>query len=391
MRQNTDQKLAQWIDRMMAEIRATLSRRGVSGKETDNFSVLASVILAEILSTAGRTKGRYGGHEFHLLDNAARLGLGWRTLRLYLRAMARAGIIKGVSSRAPDRQLPLEIITNPELASAAGATTAIAARALGQHFGKIWLERGCWDYDVQGFSTDKVCRWGRYHETALDQRDEAEPLPSGVEKTEQAPPDPAAAPEAKAAASECDLLKQIKLQEQKLKSVERKREAQREKIEKQKQLDDFIAGCSAMWINYAHKYGFAETAGPAWAAPKKDLPPTILRERKELEKIVACYGGEVTAWAWTVYCSGAAKRDENGKIVFDPQIAHKQWTTPDKKPSHFTKHFQLIMNEVERLGWRQDAGICERVKGYFGPGYDLVPWVEIAKHNYTPTAETAAR
>jgi hypothetical protein len=324
---------------------------------------MASVILAEILDTTDREPGRFGGHEFHLGKNAARLGLSWKTLRRALYALARAGMIKGVAAKTQNSQLPLEIIVHPELKAAAGKTTLLAARALGRHFGKLWVQRTAYDFPVQGFKADSLGRWGRWLEGEG----------GGKESVDNAPTEPIVE---QTDIAEDELLNRVKIQDAKLKSVQRKENKTAITAERRAAVDSWVSGAASIWTMYQERRGHG-SEGPAWSAQRQQLAPAIARERRELEKMVGVYGGEALAWAWVFFCAGKPVMDEKNRPAFKPEYAHFQWTTPDKKPSHFAKHINLIIHDLQASGWLLDPNTKKVLQGHFGSAFEIKPWAQV--------------
>lgn len=364
LRRDRDPRRAEWLETLIA---GTVSEIGktVNGREGEEFSVFLATVLQLALLTDGREPGQYGGHAFPLADASRVLMVPSKTVKRYLQASAQAGILKCVTwfDESRKRRFPLEVIINPELAKSYGTTTLGTARELGKAFGGLWLERRNYLKPMQGFSLQDTVPWGRFvdgegFERASrpiqeEDRDEPEALP----RIETGAEDPVAARIRAAAAGGKKTVDAVKAESKK----------------KSRELEaKFVEGASIVWMTIKQRNGF-DCGAPAWAATV-GLCAEQTRERRALISMFNTYGGRVAALAWNCFCGAKVRRDEKGRAAFLPEFAHGQWTTPDKKPSHFAKHINLVIQDVVGRGWHQDESLVEKLRtDAFGDSIDVQP------------------
>lgn len=325
------------------------------GRDAEEFSVFMVPILETCLDTSGRSPGRFGGYSLPLGGTGAQLGLAPKTLKRYLRAAARAGIIKCISwydVRRKER-FPIEVIVAKPILEYCGKTTFGNARDVGKALGALWLSRLDHLGDVQGFGEDDLIPWGRFAAESIEIAASDEPEP----KREPSPPS-------------TGLMARIADAAAGKKTVSAAKREEREK--RLKARDAWVVGAAVVWRELRARRGYG-TEAPGWVGQKSALPPAQKKERNELERIFERYGGRKSAFAWALFCGGKPKRDDKGKLVFDPDLAHRQWTTSDKKPSHFAKHIDLILADLASSRWEDDSALGDRLMNVFGETFAAAP------------------
>jgi len=136
----------------------------------------------------------------------------------------------------------------------------------------------------------------------------------------------------------------------------------------------FINGCADIW-QWSQAYLGHGRARPHWEGEIGDLSPTAKRERAELTKIFRQYGTRVSALAWYVFVGGEAELDEKGRPKFDLVKPHKQYSSIDKKPAQFSKHFNAILIDPHYLNlaqqnWDKHEAL---LKSYFPETFGVGP------------------
>lgn len=374
-----DPRRAEWIEMWVRGI-ADEIRKKASGRDGEEFSLTMIPILQAIICVDGREKGRFGGHGLHIGRTSAELLMGYRPLRRHLKALAQAGIIMGVNwydSRLK-RRFPLEIILSPDFKEACGATKLGDARAYGKASAYVWLARRETGDDIQGFDDDNVVPWGRFRRA--DGPDRA----VEVEASEFNPP--------KQAPREFEPSKVMEQVRAAAKGTHTSNALKDQLRKAKKDEDDRItAGAAKVWVVLQQRAG-NNSGAPAWSVVGVPLSVEQAKERRALISIFRTYGGRTAAMAWNAFCGGKPEVDKNGKIAFMPQRAHHQWSTPDKRPTQFAKYINLVIDEVDRLGWADRKDYIGRLRSdYFGDVMDLLPAGSFGELNPKPSQNGDAR
>lgn len=360
-------KRARWFDDFVAELRDAIEKKlpGVSGRDIDEFSAIMTLILQEITAN-GWSEGPNGGRHCSPDLVSRNLGISRKTVIRHIKAAARCGILKGLTfyRLGAARRLPLEILINPGFGEAMSELRPMSrTKTLVYVFADMWAERVDYDEDVQGFQT--ICQWGKFEEdgvVVLGPKADPKDHEAHLEQRDWM-------------ARILEASKGVKVTDTKAaKAQENKQWADRGQA--------FVRGAANVWQVLQGRAGRGFDP-PPWAGEFNKLSGPNKRAYRDLTKIFEQYGGRKTAFAWAVFCGGTAKRDENGKLDFLPEMAHKQWTTPDKRPEHFAKHLTLVLNELASLGWmetRQDMD--EKLRGYFNDAFESPPryaaWTTVA-------------
>lgn len=368
MKRDRDPRRGEWLEALVRGVHQEISGR-VRGREVEPWNIFMVTFLQTALVTNGREPGRFGGHAFSMAEAGDELLVGRRVMRRYLREAAQAGLIKCVSwydVRAKQR-FPLEVIVNPDLAEAYGKTTLADARALGKAFAGLYLARRDYLEAMQGFSLAGTVPWGRMAggqgpETAASPAPEEHDLPAIEVQT----PDVLVARIRAAAKGGTKTVSALKQEER-----EKARTAR----------DQFVTGAAVVWRELQSRRGFGSEP-PGWAGSKAALPPAQRRERTEIEKVFERYGGRRAAFAWALFCGGRPVLDDKGKLAFKPELAHQQWTTPDKKPSHFAKHIDLVLAHLGKVDWEKDSGLTGKLLTIFGETFDAAPRAVVSLPTY---------
>lgn len=355
-RKDFDASRARWCLNFIGAIRDLLVHEKLPG--IDDFNVTMATLLQEMLAEK-QEAGAFGGVFWSLRDNCAAMGLKRWVVTRMLKHLARAGVIKCVIStnKTDGRRRPLEVVINPEIAKAYGRTDVNTAKRFGRACGETWLQRFDYPNNVQGFG-DEVIAWGLFRATRVSSEKSSEPAIEEAIPAEENKPE------------ESSLVR--RLREAGQGGIETaKARKQREAMEFASLCDDFVGGCASVWSYYQEKMGLGGLP-PAWSGPRAKLPAAIKRERAELEKIFGLYGGEVASIHWMFYvaCTPIAK---GNKLEFLPNQAYRQWVGSDKKPSSFSKHFNLIANDVKFAGWLDKAGVRAKMADRFGKAFDMPP------------------
>lgn len=146
--------------------------------------------------------------------------------------------------------------------------------------------------------------------------------------------------------------------------------------------NDFALGCGKIWTECQGRSGLGYNKA-VWDGENNDLGPVPKRERSELGKLFQTYGGRKTAIAWYVFCGGIEAVDPNGKRIYDPKSPHRQFTTIDKKPSQFAKHFNAVLSDpiFIDLFEKQKENVEKHIAPQFGPVFYTKPRLEIEKES----------
>lgn len=352
MRRCYDGRRTRWIDRFLRDFRTAAKKANpdLVGRDLDEFGLVTSAILQEI--TGGDwAAGNFGGHYIAAGLLADNLAVSTKTIRRHLRAIARAGMILGVSAYDADkgRRLPLEIIINPVVRDALNANLGVKPVAqIADVLAGLWLERRAYDGEVQGFD-ETILPWGKAHLGTGSSVQGAMPAPSSK-----------LAGRIKTAMDEAK-------EGRRLDNKARRRE---EAAVQRAKRDAFVTGAAIVWRELRARAGFGNEP-PGWSGDRNALPDPQRKERAILEKVFERYGGRKAAYAWALFCGGKPAKDEKGRLAFVPELAHRQWTTPDKKPSHFAKHIDLVLAEMSQSKWDQDADLGHRLGAVFGETFEM--------------------
>lgn len=361
-----DPRRWEWLAALVQGVAKTV-RPDSRGRDGEEFSLFMVPVLMAVLEDAGRPEGRFGGKALPIGELGGELMLSRKTTTRYLKALARAGMIKGVvgwsresiKSGGGVRRLPLEVIVRLELAEAYGKTQLSDAKKLGAAFGRLWLERQDYPGDVQGFDAYPI-PWGRAKTGRVEEREVTDAPPEAREQ-----PDPV--PETRTALAQKIIDATAAGSKKTVDAL--KREAQQER---RKQLDEFVASCADVWVTKRARHGFG-TDAPAWAAKGQALPPKQRDERKALERIFGLYGGLISAVAWDYYLGSKRQTDVGGKLKFLPSHGYAQWSGDDKRPSVFDKHVNQIIQHVRQSGWLEKPDYLARIRAVFGGTLDVGP------------------
>lgn len=376
MRRCYDGRRTKWLDRFFRSFREAALKRypGISLRDLDDLDGLVVLAVLQEILAPGWAVGNFGGHYVAPSLVADNLGLSTKTVRRVLKPLARAGILLGVRAydRIRGRYLPIELIVNPGFREAIDA--GLAGKPLTQTadiFAEIWLERRDAEEDVQGFSKDERLKWGcfskgeRFAEYIDRPQSREAPMPKLVGKIR-------------------DALDQAKAG----KRLDQKAQKEKAREERRATLDRIVAASAVVWKAFRAREGFGTDEAPAWAAPMRDLPEVLRKERASLEKIFEVHGGLKSALAWNLFCSGR-NPNPTAKPVFDPSKAHINWVTPDKRPSAFAKHFDLVMSEVIRLGWLKNEPTIAALTRVYGATISLPPKTNFMTSTLTAEEEGA--
>jgi hypothetical protein len=319
------------------------------------------------------------------------LGLPRKTVTRHLRALARAGIIKCVVARTIAKQLPLEVIINPKLLPIIGKrSTLTTARQLARSCAQLWLERGdLVNADVQGWDHETTTPFGRVAGPRIDSRRDERPTEPIDHESDQNGTEAQQSPTQSVAEIVDTYLKENPERERKETKVER---LKRERADYRKQVDTWIDGAAKAWTHFQNLRGVTIPEGPSWGGDKHALPKQVAGERRELEKLVAMYGGRRLAVAWIVFISGHMIPDKKDaeRPAFIPDRAPWQFTTPDKRPSHFSKHINLIIEHAQKLDWENnDEKFLPYLVEKFGSALDVAPQAKMYSRRPITTDNTA--
>lgn len=359
---------ARWLDDFVSELRYSIEKKlpGINGRDIDEFSVIMTLVLQEV-TAPGWADGMSGGRHCSPDLVARNLGLSRKTVIRHLKAAARAGIIKGLSyyRLATPKRLPLEILINPGFGEALAELRPMAkAKTLVYIFADMWAERVDHDSDVQGFQT--LCQWGRYDEdgvVCIGPKADLNAVDAGT-------------------LEQRDWMARIIAASKGERVTDAKAVKQQENRQWAEKGHSFVKGAAAVWQVLRGRKGLGFDA-PPWANDFSKLSGPNKRAYRDLTKIFEQYGGRKTAHAWALFCGGDPKKDENGKLEFLPEYAHRQWTTPDKRPEHFAKHLTLILQELSAIGWMENRpDLDEKLRGYFKESFESPPryaaWTTVA-------------
>lgn len=364
MLRDTDPARLRWVAALIDGFIKAARKGGVGSRDLDEWNPLTVVLLQDLLYTTGRIVGDNGGHYWLIREGADRMNLPRKTLTRYLKALARAGIIKCVVAyeRGHKRRLPTEILLQEDIARDSGKTRIVDATRLGGVFADIWLSRYEIIGDVQGF--DGTCKFGfleegrRTPETVqfADRKTE-------VEKTDlKAKIAEAVAPARKTIAG---------------KSAD-------DKVATRVAVESFIHGAATVWVEMQRRSG-RNVEAPAWAGPRHAIPAAQRAERSELEKIFLSYGGRKASLAWTAFCGWDPELDDDNKRVFNPDIGWRQWTTPDKPPRAFAKHINAIFADGAKHGvWTRESFLVN-IRKVFADVWEFAPRIELTPDRFTTT------
>lgn len=392
MKTSADPRGYPWLRSLVSGIAKTI-RPQCRGRDGEEFSAFLAVVLADTFSVLdGATPGRYGGVDLALGDLCLSLGIARKTAKRYLAEAARAGLLKGVLSYDGEakRRRPLEIIVNPILRDAYGKTRLPDAGTLGKLFGELWLTRRDCPGDVQGFDDTETIPWGRFR--SLDGRNiETAPsvvagsFPEGLAPLPSGTPGPIAQQLAAAATGGKKVAEAVKREQNKEQRI-------REGF--------FVQGCAELWQIMQARAGMGQEP-PAWSAQKiSDMPDEQRRQRATLVKVFRLYGGQKAAVAWQKFCGAQPERDQKGRLVFNPARAFAQYSSPDKKPSDFGKHINLILSEAHGRQWFTDQDNLQKLRELYGESFDAGPASVIAtthqpqqeqRHGHQEAASTPSR
>lgn len=352
-------KKARWLDDFIAELRYSIEKKlpGINGRDIDEFSAIMTLVLQEVTAT-GWSEGPSGGSHCSPDLVSRNLGISRKTVVRHLKAAARAGIIKGLSyyRLGTPLRLPLEILINPGFhAAMAELRPMTKTKTLSYVFADMWVERVDHDEDVQGFQT--LCQWGKFEEDGVVCLGPKLELNNGtVNELESR-----------------DWMKRIIEASQGLKATGEKTAKLNENRQWSERSHAFVKGAASVWQVLRGRRGLGFDP-PPWANDINKLSAPNKRAYRDLSKIFEQYGGRKTAFAWALFCGGDAKKDQNGKLEFLPEIAHRQWTTPDKRPEHFAKHLTLVLQELAQLGWMETRpDLEEKLRGFFEESFDSPP------------------
>jgi hypothetical protein len=234
-------------------------------------------------------------------------------VRKAVEGLARVGILhvlNGWKNDGSKERLPWQITINPLVIATIGSgSRPVERRATIAHLADLAIARTVLDWKVQGFEYD--CKFGSEELVPPDEIEVSttDKLLSMIE-----------------GATEADLVK----------ARERERWA--------KLNEAFVNGCATIWSTHqgARGFGYVE---PNWKGSPGGLAPAARKERTELTKTFQQYGGAITGILWELYCSYEHSYDKNGKLVYDVDRPHQQYTTTDKKPSQFAKHFNALLRD----------------------------------------------
>lgn len=138
--------------------------------------------------------------------------------------------------------------------------------------------------------------------------------------------------------------------------------------------DEFLAGAAALWIN-----GQIATTGnrsqPIWYGKASELPKQAREQRNEILKTYRLWGGRITGIALAVFNGLMPELDKKGNVAFKIDKPHQQWSTLDKKPSHFTKHFDSLKNDpiFKRFTTTEYEMTVQGLRPYFKTSFDVQP------------------
>lgn len=281
--------------------------------ELTSFDAIASDTLGIILNECHDSRSEtisMSSYQLSRRTNSTR-----RRIRRRLEELARYGLVKLRSEWRNDgsnKRKPMQITPHPWLFQllTVGAKPAHKNQAV-KHFVAIGISRLDYDEPVQGFKVD--CPVG------------------DIEPEQQEQPD----------------REQTENQINEL--IEREKAAHARKLKEQEEWrrdgDRFVEACATIWTRAQAKSGNG-SARPNWSGDKRHMPPAASKERLELIKVFQQYGGRVGALTWYIFACGLPAIDENtGKRVYNPRIPHRQFITTDKRPSHYAKYFNAILQD----------------------------------------------
>jgi hypothetical protein len=155
-----------------------------------------------------------------------------------------------------------------------------------------------------------------------------------------------------------------------------KERAKREKAKLAAKANRFIEVCAELWQRGQIAYGRmnpAERVAPNWwAANPKQLTDVLRREYKELESTWLRYGTMRVGMAWRYFNGQAPLKDAKDRVQFIPDIPHIQWSSLDKKPTHFAKHLNALFCDPVFRSWMEDDARLAKVRADYGD--ELCAW-----------------
>lgn len=360
MRKCYEPKRTKWLEAFVRDLSGAIQRKApdMPSASLGSFDLVFVALLQEVMAD-GWSPGIRGGRYCALALLEDNLMCGRCAVVSRLKLAARCGILKGLTARrARGRKcLPLEIQLNPAVKAAYDALEPGGKwKGIIHVLAEMFVERRAYPGDVQGFET--ICQWG--------EQDEQDAVVTGIEPQDVRPEE-----------ASCELLAARNWRDEIRKASEGtrdadKRRAQKEKREWQSLGRRFVDACAKVWSTFQARQGFGNLP-PIWQGDYAKLSAPAKQNYRGLVQVFETYGGRTAALAWALFCGSKTEYDDNGKIKFLPQSAHKQWTTPDKKPEHFVKHIQLIIRELTARRWFDEADYTERLRPYFEDLLDVAP------------------
>lgn len=139
----------------------------------------------------------------------------------------------------------------------------------------------------------------------------------------------------------------------------------------------FVEVCAEVWqrgqIFHGRMNAMEKLAPSWWADDPRTLTEVNRREYRELAAAFARYGTMRVGMAWRYFCGGAPIKDVKDRVQFIPDIPHIQWTSLDKKPTHFSKHLNALFTDPVFRDWMHDETRLNKVRGDYGQ--ELCAWL----------------
>jgi hypothetical protein len=374
MRKNYNTKIQDWVDKFIDDFRREVKalRPRLPGIALLSFGDIGPYVITEVFAN-GWAVGPNGGTQASPSLLAENFHTSKKKVSRILRDWARAGLLMGINTYDPRRcrQLPMEIILNPEFEKAARTVATDAAktrRQLASVFADVWCRRWDLDGDFQGFGDEDIA-WGR--------------LPGNVTSVYREPTAEAVKP-----AVSGSLVEEIK----KAKAGERldaKQRRARELLERRERAEAFVEGAARVWTTMRARNGFG-TEAPDWHGPPGKLSAAGRQSRRDLIAVFEKYGGLRASVTWALFCGAHQARDAKGRLVYDPNAAFQQNAGPDKKPKVFAANVVQALDRARQLEWFKDEALIGRLRGYFGMSLDAEPVLQATMdvHKSSPAAAT---
>ena len=339
-------------------VNKTYQQQQALGPELDP---LGMVLLSYLLSTERVFPGasRVGGKLFGTVFIAKDLNLGRWVVTARLKVLAMFGIITvhiGKSDAVSNHKLPCEIVINPVVE-------------------RLLTAKGCNAVEMQQV-VNRLVRIGGVRAESLEALQGFKShVPYGEDEPQRLLTD--GATDDGVCAEERDLFGEASAETERAHRLETDKErAKREKAEMAARANKFIEVSAEIWQRGQIAYGRmnpAERVAPNWwAADPRQLVEVLRKEYKCLESMWMLYGTIRVGMAWRYFNGQAPLKDAKDRVQFIPDIPHIQWSSLDKKPTHFAKHLNALFCDPVFRNWLEDEARLAKVRGDYGE--ELCAW-----------------